>query len=67
MKRERPRLLGVELYFHDLDRAREFYQRVLALDLEEEESGRFAKFDGGTPSFVWRRKELRIIHPAIKR
>ena len=47
MNRERPHLLGMELYFEDLSRAREFYLRVLGLDLKEEAAGHFARFDGG--------------------
>ena len=45
--RERPHLLGMELYFEDLSRAREFYLGVLGLDLKQEAAGHFAKFDGG--------------------
>src|SRR3989442_7438367 len=67
MNRERPHLLGMELYFEDLSRAREFYLRVLGLDLKEEAAGHFARFDGAARSFVWRRKERRITRPATKR
>lgn len=42
-----PRFAGVELYFEDLDRAREFYTKILGLQLADEESGRYAKFDSG--------------------
>jgi catechol 2,3-dioxygenase-like lactoylglutathione lyase family enzyme len=37
------RLLGMELYFDDVPRAREFYTRVLGLTLEEETAGHHAK------------------------
>ena len=42
-----PRFAGVELYFHDLDRARSFYREVLGLDLADEEPGHYARFDSG--------------------
>jgi catechol 2,3-dioxygenase-like lactoylglutathione lyase family enzyme len=38
------RLLGMELYFDDLPRARDFFQGVLGLPLEEEQPGHHAKF-----------------------
>lgn len=41
-----PRLLGVELYFDDLPKAKRFYQETLCLQLAEEEVGHHAKFDG---------------------
>ncbi|MEI9974204.1 MAG: VOC family protein [Ignavibacteriota bacterium] len=31
------RFAGVELYFHDLDRARNFYREVLGLEVADEE------------------------------
>jgi predicted enzyme related to lactoylglutathione lyase len=40
-----PRLAGVELYFDDLEKARDFYATVLGLDLVEMEPGHHAKFD----------------------
>jgi predicted enzyme related to lactoylglutathione lyase len=39
------RLLGVELYFDDLPRAKRFYQETLGLQLMDEEIGHHAKFD----------------------
>jgi predicted enzyme related to lactoylglutathione lyase len=41
-----PRLLGVELYFDDLSKAKRFYQETLGLLLTDEESGHHAQFDG---------------------
>lgn len=41
------RLLGVELYFDDLDRAKHFYLDTLGLDLSEEAVGHFAQFECG--------------------
>jgi hypothetical protein len=38
-----PRLLGMELYFEDVLRARDFYRSVLGLPLEEEQPGHHVK------------------------
>jgi predicted enzyme related to lactoylglutathione lyase len=38
------RLVGVELYFEDLPRARAFYQEVLGLELAETQEGHHVKF-----------------------
>jgi catechol 2,3-dioxygenase-like lactoylglutathione lyase family enzyme len=38
-----PRLIGLELYFDDVPRAREFYCNVLGLPLDDEQSGHHAK------------------------
>lgn len=46
-----PRLAGVELYFDNLERARDFYRDSLGLSLEDEQLGHHAKFEIG-PSFV---------------
>jgi catechol 2,3-dioxygenase-like lactoylglutathione lyase family enzyme len=37
------RLLGVELYFEDVPRARDFYRDALGLAVEEEQAGHHAK------------------------
>jgi predicted enzyme related to lactoylglutathione lyase len=47
MHNAKMRLVGVELYFQDLDRAKGFYHGTLGLDLAEETAGHHAKFDGG--------------------
>ena len=47
MKHLGPRLVGVELYVEDLEKARAFYADVLGLDLAEAEPGHHAKFDTG--------------------
>jgi len=39
------RLLGVELYFDDLEKAGDFYASVLGLNLAEMQPGHHAKFD----------------------
>ena len=42
------RLLGVELYFDDVDRAKHFYRNTLGLDLSDEAVGHFAQFACGS-------------------
>jgi predicted enzyme related to lactoylglutathione lyase len=39
--------VGVELYFADLERARNFYASTLGLDVADEQPGHHAKFDSG--------------------
>jgi len=41
----KPRFLGVELYFDDLQSAKHFYRDTLGLDLAEDSPGHHAKFD----------------------
>ena len=43
--------IGVELYYDDLKRGKQFYTNVLGLKLLDEEEGRYARFDAGE-SFV---------------
>jgi len=45
MSDARPRFLGVELYFDDLQSAKHFYRDTLGLDLAEDSPGHHAKFD----------------------
>lgn len=47
MDRPKTRLVGVELYFHDLPRAKAFYAEVLGLALAEDEPDHHAKFGAG--------------------
>ena len=41
------RFVGVELYFDNLEKAKDFYRQTLGLNISEEEGGHHAKFDGG--------------------
>ncbi len=41
---------GVELYFEDLPRARQFYREVLGLEISDESEGHHVKFQGGSAS-----------------
>ena len=43
-----PSVAGVELYFKDLEAAKRFYPVVLGLEVTQEQSGHFAKFDSGS-------------------
>ncbi len=45
------RLIGVELYFDDLQLGKQFYSDMLGLELLDEEEGHHARFDAGG-SFV---------------
>ena len=45
MKGMQARFVGVELYFENLDRAKEFYAETLGLEISEEHAGHHAKFD----------------------
>jgi predicted enzyme related to lactoylglutathione lyase len=47
MQSIRARFMGVELYFEDLQRAKDFYEKTLGLSLSDEQSGHHAKFDSG--------------------
>ncbi|MFI5403750.1 MAG: VOC family protein [Planctomycetota bacterium] len=49
------RLVGVEIYFDDLDRAKRFYAEELGLAVTGEEEGRHAQF-GGSPFLCVERK-----------
>ncbi len=43
------RLMGVELYFEDVDSAKRFYRDILGLAFSDEAAGHYAKFEcGGT-------------------
>jgi predicted enzyme related to lactoylglutathione lyase len=64
MNELQPRFAGVELYFEDLDRAREFYLKTLGLELTDEEAGRYAKFDSGA-GFVCLERKLSESYPSL--
>lgn len=48
----RLKFVGVELYFADLERAKRFYTDVLGLEIGEEESGHFVKFESSSSGFI---------------
>ena len=56
MRRGEPKFVGVELYFEDLERGKNFYTRVLGLDPTEELSGHHAKFESGSGFVCLERK-----------
>jgi predicted enzyme related to lactoylglutathione lyase len=41
------RFVGVELYFEDLERARNFYAETLGLRISDQQVGHHAKFESG--------------------
>jgi catechol 2,3-dioxygenase-like lactoylglutathione lyase family enzyme len=41
------RFSGVELYFDDLQKAKNFYEETLGLAISDEQTGHHAKFDSG--------------------
>ena len=43
------RLIGVELYFDDLDAAKRFYQETLGLNLSHQQPGHHVQFETGGP------------------
>jgi catechol 2,3-dioxygenase-like lactoylglutathione lyase family enzyme len=51
-----PRLVGVELYFDDLVRAKRFYTDTLGLQISDESPGHHAKFDCGAGFVCLERK-----------
>jgi predicted enzyme related to lactoylglutathione lyase len=53
---DKPRFVGIELYFADLPSARRFYQDKLGLKLLEEEPGHHAKFEGQSAFICLERK-----------
>ncbi|HYL75666.1 MAG TPA: VOC family protein [Bryobacteraceae bacterium] len=57
------RFAGVELYFDDLDRAKEFYSRILKLELADEQAGHYAKFQSGA-GFVCLEKKGSETYPS---
>jgi len=56
MTKPEPKFVGVELYFEHLPEARHFYNEVLGLQVAEEESERFTKFDSGAGFICLERK-----------
>ena len=50
------KFVGVELYFEHLLEARRFYSELLGLQVSDEESGHFAKFDSGSALVCLERK-----------
>jgi len=58
LKKVGAKFAGVELYFADLQRARDFYTGVLGLQVSEEDEARFAKFDFGGGFVCLERKGL---------
>ena len=56
MRGIRAQFVGVELYFDDLNKAREFYVQTLGLNVTDEQAGHHAKFDSGAGFVCLERK-----------
>jgi hypothetical protein len=50
------RLAGVELYFDDVDAAKQFYTETIDLQVSGEDPGHYAKFEGGASFLCVERK-----------
>ena len=50
------RYIGTELYFDDLEKARDYYSSVLGLKISEEQPGHHAKFISGAGFICLERK-----------
>lgn len=57
MGRIQARFVGVELYFENLERAKEFYVETIGLDVSDEQVGHHAKFDSGAGFLCLERKK----------
>ena len=51
-----PQMAGVELYFEDLARAKDFYVKTLGLEIKDETAGHFVQFDTGSGFVCLERK-----------
>ncbi len=51
MQQPKLRFIGVELYFDDLETAKQFYRDTLHLEISNEQIGHHAKF-GADPNFI---------------
>src|SRR5437868_15516228 len=56
MNRIQAQFVGVELYFDDLEGAKEFYAGTLGLEISDEQVGHHAKFDSGAGFVCLERK-----------
>ena len=64
MRGIRAQFVGVELYFDDLNKAREFYVQTLGLKVTDEQAGHHAKFDSGA-GFVCLERKGAESYPSI--
>jgi predicted enzyme related to lactoylglutathione lyase len=52
------KFVGVELYFENLEAAKQFYTQLLGLEVSQEQRGHFMKFDSGSGFVCLERKGL---------
>ena len=64
MQQPKFRFVGAELYFDDLETAKQSYRDTLQLEVSDEEVGYYAKFDAGSNFICLERKgsETAVIH-----
>jgi catechol-2,3-dioxygenase len=67
MERIQARLVGVELYFENLERAKKFYIETMGLDVSNEQVGHHVKFDSGAGFVCLERKGAESYPSKIKR
>jgi predicted enzyme related to lactoylglutathione lyase len=56
MRQPTLRFVGVELYFDDLEKAKQFYRGTLGLEISDEQAGHYAKFETGSNFICLERK-----------
>ena len=56
MDRIQAKFIGIELYFDNLEMAKEFYTETLGLEVSDEQVGHHAKFDSGAGFVCLERK-----------
>jgi catechol-2,3-dioxygenase len=62
-----PRFAGVELYFENLERAKQFYVETLGLGVSDEQPGHHEKFNSGGGFVALTRKGLSRTRREIRR
>ena len=64
MQQPKLRFIGVELYFDDLDNAKQFYRDTLHLEISDEHIGQYAKF-GADSNFVCLERKGSESYPSL--
>ena len=64
MQQPKLRFIGVELYFDDLENAKQFYRDTLHLEISDEHIGQYAKF-GADSNFVCLERKGSESYPSL--
>ena len=64
MQQPKLRFIGVELYFDDLETAKQFYRDTLHLEISDEQIGHYAKF-GADSNFVCLERKRSESYPSL--